>query len=311
VAGVLLVDVAHVWSTGVRVYLDPVEFRRRAGLYLAVPAVGLALGVSLYELGELVFWRVLAYIAVFHFVRQQYGWVMLYRAKAGERDRPGRWLDTVTIYLATVYPLVWWHAHLPRRFWWFLKGDFATLPVLAEQLLAPVYWLALAAYFGRSLYRRAARGEANPGKDVVVAMTALCWYVGIVAFNSDYAFTVTNVFIHGIPYLVLIYWYRWVRRPAEVPTPRTRLLNAAFVFLGLVWFAAYAEELLWDRLVWHERDWLFGAGWRADRWKGLLVPLLALPQVTHYLLDGFIWRRKSNPDVAAGVEVSPGAHAPG
>jgi hypothetical protein len=29
-----------------------------------------------------------------------------------------------------------------------------------------------------------------------------------------------------------------------------------------------------------------------------LVPLLALPQATHYVLDGFIWRRKSNPDVA-------------
>jgi len=29
VAAVLLIDVAHVWSTLFRVYLDPVEFRRR------------------------------------------------------------------------------------------------------------------------------------------------------------------------------------------------------------------------------------------------------------------------------------------
>jgi hypothetical protein len=288
--------VAHVWATGFRVYLDPVEFRRRAGLYLAVPAVGLAIGVALYECGEQVFWRTLAYVAVFHFVRQQYGWVMLYRARAGERDRFGRWLDTVTIYLATVYPLVWWHAHLPRRFWWFLKGDFATIPAAVEQLLAPVYWLALAAYAGRSLYRRLALGQANPGKDVVVATTALCWHVGIITFNSDYAFTVTNVFIHGIPYLVLIYWYRWVRCPAGPEPARAGYGRALFLFLGLVWFAAYAEELLWDRLVWHERSWLFSGGWRAREWNWLLVPLLALPQVTHYLLDGFIWRRKNNPD---------------
>jgi hypothetical protein len=28
----------------------------------------------------------------------------------------------------------------------------------------------------------------------------------------------------------------------------------------------------------------------------VLVPLLALPQLVHYVLDGFIWRRKNNPD---------------
>jgi hypothetical protein len=77
VAGVLLIDVAHVWSTLFRVYLDPIEFRRRPGLYLLVPVAGLVVGVGLYALGSVVFWRCLAYLAVFHFVRQQYGWVML------------------------------------------------------------------------------------------------------------------------------------------------------------------------------------------------------------------------------------------
>jgi len=45
------------------------------------------------------------------------------------------------------------------------------------------------------------------GKHVVVATTAACWYVGIIAINADYAFTVTNAFIHGVPYLTLVYLY--------------------------------------------------------------------------------------------------------
>lgn len=294
VAGVLLIDVAHVWSTIFRVYLDPDEFRRRPGVYLLVPVAGLVIGVGLYSLGSTTFWRCLAYLAVFHFVRQQYGWVMLYRARCGERDRLGRWIDTTAIYLATVYPLAYWHAHLPRRFNWFLAGDFAALPELAEQLLRPVFWLALALYFARSLYRRFAEGWSNPGKDVVVATTALCWYVGIVTFDSDYAFTVTNVVIHGVPYLVLVYWYGWVRRTGE-PRPAVRHGRALLLFLATVWTLAFAEELLWDRVVWHERGWLFGPGWRADNLKWLLVPLLALPQLTHYVLDGIIWRRGGNP----------------
>jgi hypothetical protein len=294
IGGVLLIDVAHVWSTLFRVYLDPVEFRRRPGLYSLVPVAGFVAGVGLYSLGDHLFWRCLAYLAVFHFVRQQYGWVMLYRAKLGERDRLGKLLDSAAIYLATVFPLVHWHAHLPRRFWWFLKGDFERVPTLAADLLEPFYWLALVLYFLRSWWRRLDHGFANPGKDLVVFTTALCWYIGIVAINSDYAFLVTNVVIHGIPYLVLVYWYGWMRRrPAYHPVNHFRTVA---VFIATVWILAFAEELLWDRLVWHERGWLFGPAWFASEWKPILVPLLALPQLTHYLLDGFIWRRRSNPD---------------
>ncbi|QDU23664.1 hypothetical protein [Urbifossiella limnaea] len=286
VAAVLLVDVAHVWSTLFRVYLDPAEFRRRPGTYLLVPAAGLVGGVALYDAGPAVFWRCLAYLAVFHFVRQQYGWVMLYRAKLGERTWRG--LDAAAIYLATVYPLVYWHAHLPRRFAWFLRGDFAELPAVCAEVLEPVYWLTLAAYFARSAWG----GFANPGKDVVVLTTAACWYVGVVWFDSDYAFTVTNVVIHGVPYFVLVYWYRWGRGESR---PRGWHLRTAAAFVAVVWVLAFAEELLWDRLVWHDRDWLFGDGWDARQWRWLAVPLLALPQLTHYLLDGLVWRRRGNP----------------
>ena len=57
---------------------------RRFWLYLLVPVAGYAVGVALYSEDELVFWKALAAVAVFHFVRQQYGWVNLYRRKLGE-----------------------------------------------------------------------------------------------------------------------------------------------------------------------------------------------------------------------------------
>lgn len=297
IPAVLLIDVAHVWGTGFRVYFDTDEVRRRPWLYTLVPAIGLAISIALYSTGgELVFWRVLAYLAVFHFVRQQYGWVMLYPARVGERDRFGYWLDTATIYLATLYPLLYWHAHLPRQFSWFTKGDFAVLPALAflERMVQPLYWAVLLLYLARSAYRWWRRNEANPGKDIVVITTALCWYTGIIAFNSDYAFTVTNVIIHGIPYLALIYCYARRHRPQANQAYRF-LTSSLLPFLATLWLIAYVEELFWDRGVWHERSWLFGAGADLGMLKIFLVPLLALPQLTHYALDGFIWRRRSNP----------------
>ena len=299
IPAVLLIDVAHVYATGFRVYLDTDELRRRPWLYALVPVIGFAIGVALYSEGELVFWRALAYVAVFHFIRQQYGWVALYRARAGERNMLGSWIDTIAIYAATVYPLIYWHTHLPRRFWWFLAKDFAALPSVIERVAEPIYWTALAAYAVRSFYRWLIRREGNPGKDIVVVTTAVCWYVGIVAINSDYAFTVTNVIIHGVPYLALIYWYSRMRMTETKGRGVYRIFaRGPAAFLMMLWAFAYVEEMIWDRGVWQERGWFFGAPWEVASVKVVLVPLLALPQITHYVLDGFVWRRKTNPHIS-------------
>ena len=68
------------------------------------------------------------------------------------------------------------------------------------------------------------------------------------------------------------------------------------IFLATLWALAYLEELFWHRGVWHEKQWLFGSDWDWGNAKMYLVPLLALPQLTHYVLDGFVWRRKNNAD---------------
>lgn len=305
IPAVVLIDVAHVYATGFRVYFDPQERRRRVWLYALVPLLAFAIGAAIYSEGRMLFWRTLAYLAVFHFIRQQYGWVALYRSKAGERDVVGKVIDSAAIYLATVYPLVYWHCH-PRRFAWFVHTDFAEIPAITERILAPVYWSALGLYAAYSAYQAICRGRFNPGKDIVVATTAACWHVGIVTFNSDYAFTVTNVITHGIPYMVLVAWYREHRTPAApIGNVATRHWQRILFFVSVLWLLAYVEELFWDCGVWHEHSWLFGPAWDIGDFDQFLVPLLAVPQITHYILDGFIWRRNSNPDFAGRCQPTP------
>ena len=296
ICGVLLVDVAHVWSTAFVVYLDPAEWKRRPALYAGVPIACFCAAVALYACGDGVFWRAIAYLAVFHFVRQQYGWVMMYRAKNGERDRFGRWLDGATIYAATLYPLLWWHAHLPRAFSWMKDGDFiAGVPGALVGPARIVYFALLAAYVVRALVQR----PVSWGKHVVVATTVACWYVGIVATNSDYTFTVTNVFVHGIPYMALVYLYARAaareRESAEGASARL-VRRGVVVFLATLWLVAYFEEMLWDRALWHDRPWLFGGGLDlGSAATAIVAAVLATPQLAHYVLDGLLWRRKANP----------------
>jgi hypothetical protein len=70
VPAIILCDVAHVWATIFRTYLDPAERRARKRLFTIAPLAGFVASIALFALGEATFWRALAYLAIFHFVRQ-------------------------------------------------------------------------------------------------------------------------------------------------------------------------------------------------------------------------------------------------
>jgi spermidine synthase len=93
---VVFIDVGHVYASLYRTYLDPEEFQRRRGLYVGVPAACWAIGALLYGLSAMTFWRTLAYLAVFHFVRQQYGFMRAYSRFEG---RKARWKDDWRLFL--------------------------------------------------------------------------------------------------------------------------------------------------------------------------------------------------------------------
>jgi hypothetical protein len=152
------VDVTHVWSSLYRTYLDPEEFQRRRERYLLTPLVCFVAGVALYGAGSLVFWRVLAYLAVLHFVRQQYGFVMVYRHRAGERGGADAVLDKAAIYASMLYPLAYWHATPDRAYTWCVAGDFFTLPGWTAGAAGLLYGAALVAFAARQI-QRALRGE--------------------------------------------------------------------------------------------------------------------------------------------------------
>ncbi|WP_426492646.1 hypothetical protein [Hymenobacter sp. 102] len=296
VALVVLIDVAHVYSTLFRTYLDAARRRRLRTVLWAVPLGCYLLGVALHWAGGLWFWRVLAYAAVFHFIRQQYGFLRLY-SRHEAASSFSRTVDTVLIYSATLYPLLWWHLSAPRNFTWFVEGDFVQYSwSLGRQLLTGAYCLLLLAYLAKETRQWQQTGHLNWPRNLLLLGTAASWYVGIVLLNGDLAFTLLNVVAHGVPYLALV----WASsRPAPVaPRPWWHGRYGLGLFLGLVVGLAFLEEGLWDGLVWREHAAVFGwfqqlpavASPALLMW---LVPLLALPQATHYVLDGFIWRRNA------------------
>lgn len=309
---ILGVDVAHVWATLYRTYLDPAEIREHPYLYSLVPLGCWLAGAALHHHSGALFWRVLAYVAVFHFVRQQAGWAAIYRARSGARGLADRLVDDAAIYLGTGVPLLIWHTRLPQPFSWFVEGDFVPLEALGPLVPWARGALALSlVIFAAHHAARARRGEAVPaGKVVVVLTTAVSWYAGIALLGDDLSFTLLNVLPHGVPYFALLWAYGQARARTAPRAPGSWIVARGLApFLALLLACAFAEETLWDRLIWHDHGWLFGFFPEGDggAWRDLLIPLLALPQATHYVLDAVLWRRgTTGPEQATALGFSRG-----
>jgi hypothetical protein len=301
------VDVTHVYSTLFRTYFDRVEMQQRQALYLLTPLIAWVVGCLLYSLGSMVFWRVLAYLAVFHFVRQQYGLMMIY---ARTDDPRYKLIDKMAIYAATLYPLIYWHG-TDRSFEWFVQGDFYKFSsAIVVTVSAYLYLVILIAYALKELLIWRRNRAFNWPRNLMLIGTALSWIVGIVILNNDIAFSAVNVISHGVPYLALmwIYSHNQVRFQGAASSFQfawlTRLFSGKWLVIYLLglFIGAYFEETLWDGLIWHEHETVL---YFADKLPQItseqtlvwLVPLLAMPQITHYVLDAYIWRmQKSHTD---------------
>lgn len=300
---ILLCDVSHVYVTIYRIYLDPKE--RKYKFYYIVPSLVLVLSFVIYLfVGEMAFWSMLAYMALTHFIKQQDGFVSLYRYKENLKNPWVKYSDKFIVYASTLIPVAYWHSHLPREFAWFKEGDFlgviksgdVTYSILSDSIM-PFFWgvyaLALAQYLFQRCFLVYRKHAINAFKDLFVLTTALIWYVGIVHYNFDLAFTVTNVLLHGISYMALN-WFVLRNRSELKPNSILALVRKSLtLFLVIIAALAFTEEFLWEKLINHEKETIFGSFMQIElsSWGlALAVSLLSLPQFTHYVLDAFIWR---------------------
>lgn len=287
---IVFVDVAHVYSTLFKTYFVKGEVRRQKLLYLGIPLISWCLGIALFQFGSLTFWSVLALIAVFHFIRQQYGFMRLYA-----RFEPNDWskkMDEVAVYSATIYPMLYWFK-TPRAFTWFVNNEFDWLKDLPDYIgpLTVLYIGILVIWLAKTIGEAIQTKTLNIPKTALITGTYLSWYFGIVYFNNDLLFTFLNVISHGIPYIALIY-IREIKQKENNQLKGMQVfksLSGIFLFIAVILGFAFLEEFLWETLVWNEHFSLDLTV--SESLLQFLIPLLVVPQLTHYLLDGFIWRK--------------------
>jgi hypothetical protein len=301
---IVCVDVGHVYSTIYRTYMDKETIQKNKILFFLSPVLIYLIGVMLYSVNAIYFWRAMTYLAVFHFIRQQYGFLRLYSRQEDKKSFSSK-IDTITIYAATIYPLLYWHLQGQQLFNWFVEGDF--LFVNRPEAIPAfkfIYFLILSIYFSKEIYLAIKNKAFNIPKNLLMIGTIVSWYMGIIYFKGDLTFTLLNVVSHGIPYYALVWAYGNKQKEKLQSTAKWLSLfftprNFALFILFLI-VLAYGEELLWDGFVWKEHLTVFPTSKFLPDFSdnkellSLLLPLLALPQLLHYFIDGFIWKIKKD-----------------
>ncbi|MGA9636890.1 hypothetical protein [Flavobacterium sp.] len=285
---IVFIDVAHVYATLFKTYFVASEFQKRKKIYLGLPILCFGIGLFLFALGSVIFWSILAYVAVFHFIRQQYGFMRLY---ARNEDKTYAWIDNLVIYTATLYPMLFWFLSPKRNFNWFIPNEFFRYEnALLDSILSWAYATVLLFYCIRTLYKSIKNKFFNIPKNAVIIGTTLSWYFGIVYFNNDFIFTLLNVISHGVPYIALIYLNEIEKKSAlELGILHNlKQYSGLVIFIAFLLLIAFTEEYLWEITVWNE--YFSNDNFDFSRWQFLIVPLLTVPQFTHYLLDAFIWK---------------------
>jgi hypothetical protein len=209
-----------------------------------------------------------------------------------------RFVDSLSIYNATLFPLIYWHLHATDKLAWFVKGDFIGVPLLEyEHLFMAIYFVIIFIYFVKEITTSLEDGMINIPKNLIMVGTYASWYVGIVAFQADLIFTLLNVVAHGIPYMALV----WIHGEKKNTSDFEFNIRGVVVFIAVLLCLDYLEENLWDGIVWKDHPEIFpllyGVTFQHPVLVSAIVAVLVLPQVTHYVLDGFIWRFSKDKQV--------------
>merc|ERR1712217_707631 len=162
----------------------------------------------------------------------------------------------------------------------------------------------------------------NSGKLWIMGAHFFTWYMGFRAISKVQGLAWINLY-HGAASTALVYHtvekrYRMWRmsRPDTMQTIDhvcEWIVGTPWIFIGLCIVLAIIEELAWEILIYQEYFTRYDIEFPelSGLPKAIVTSVLMIPQLSHYFLDGYIWKMvPRNPGLQqALMSPSPAATA--
>jgi hypothetical protein len=245
----------------------------------------------------------LAYVAVFHFIKQQVGFILLYD-KTTENINSLKFIskkiDTLLTWIITGFPFLYWMMNYESiSLNWFIPWEYIFISRLVPQteLIWIIYIISILIYIIFQILLIFRWVKVNPIKYLYILWTAYIWFNGMVVYNSIIVFGFWNILLHGLNYYGIIIGSTYQNR--NYGKLIQTMKNFWIVFLSITIISSllllgYIEEFFWDQFVWREKTIIFSDFfyniWYDQTILTIIVSILWSIQLTHYILDRYIWR---------------------
>lgn len=303
---VLFLDWAHIFAQYPRIYSNPLESKRLKWIYpisyiLLIPIMTFLVHLTGgYEIDTF-----LVYFVVFHFIKQQFGFIKIFSKTDGLKSKFDKLAEDIFFYLTMYAPVFYWHVKGPNYAYKWI--DLFFKPPFLKYLLWPVlglYLVSFVYYLYSEVRRTRANGMFNIPKNLSILTAAMTW--GAVSLFPDAAklviFTVT--FTHDLSYTYFVWaigrrdrvyvkkkieWLSWTSVPGFF------LYTAALIVLSDIIMVIHMEmtkDQNWTYWVWgHTFNWITKqSGWMLS----LGWAIFFSTQAHHYFIDRFLWKKEKD-----------------
>jgi hypothetical protein len=282
----VLFDHFHVYlGIGTALHF-PKQTAGRRFFYFGFPVACVLVYALAFHVSPRLFYSLFAYASLFHFGRQQIGWMRVSGRRGLSAGKLEFWLNDFVIYASTFGFVLYRIAKAPGARW-FEENDLGYLPWLSSSLVLGLIVALNAIYLGVQVWTLYRRQYFNTAKNVVWISTLITWMVSFVVFSGYNVVSLALIIVHhAAPFVLLTLLYS-KKRLGENWRSRlgSNFLKVACVLIAFAFGAAALEfALVAD---------VFPADALPD--ARFLEPLLAAFSTYHYAIDSFFWRESYNP----------------
>lgn len=322
----IMFDGAHAWSTLYRTVFDSDTIETHERKFWAIlPLVSFVIVFIFAFISKELLLRFFFYSVYYHGVKQLYGIISLYRTRhklnlgALNPDQESHFKkvafwDRVLMNTCFFVPFFLWHfkAHPDLNIIFRLEPEVMKAWLLSSQYYGGVLGLTWEQIGGLTLF--ATLGGAvvrwswlhfsslvdRPIGKMIWVYANVITFVALFWFNPKHILAMDMLLIvHALPYMALISLYRYKREEeaTKVAPPLKTFVFSGWRSWGLVFVAAICQVFLLDVLF---MQFSFGSFLFPDSFidlvqnssivRALFCGVLFLPNVTHYLVDAYIWR---------------------
>lgn len=282
----VLFDSLHVYASLGTATIFVNEFKKRYLFYLFFPIFVFIIYLLLFKKNELWMYQVYSLFSVFHFGRQQIGWMRMTSKKGLSFFKWESQFEDLVIYLST-WGFVLYRVNSDYFYHWSKTGDMnlfrfisATLVlklILSINLVFVIYQLWI-------IYRYR---YINLAKILIWFSTVSIWGVAFYLFENFNIVSLSLIFtLHSSAYMLLLYHYTKMRKSEGCNTylqgSHRKIYVIIFIGSFVLAFGKYFVENLSN--VVEPSSIVF-----------FMIPLVTAISSFHHALDSFFWRDKYNP----------------